>query len=46
MIMKTKFLRQYIEPLMNIPHLNSIRVGTKAIAYWPYRFTEGRMRMT
>ena len=41
MIMKTKFLRQYIEPLMNIPHLNSIRVGTKAIAYWPYRFTEG-----
>ena len=41
MIMKTKFLRQYIEPLMNIPHLNSIRVGTKAIAYWPYRFTDG-----
>jgi len=41
MIMKTKFLRKYIEPLMNIPHLNSIRVGTKAIAYWPYRFTEG-----
>jgi len=41
MVMKTKFLRQYIEPLLDIPHLGSIRVGTKALAYWPYRFTEG-----
>ena len=32
MIMKTKFLRQYIEPLLTIPHLNSIRVGTKALS--------------
>jgi len=41
MVMRTKLLRQYIEPLLRVPHLNSIRVGTKALAYWPYRFTEG-----
>jgi KamA family protein len=41
MVMKTKFLRRYVEPLLDIPHLDSIRVGTKALAYWPYRFTEG-----
>ena len=41
MVMKTKFLRQYIESLLDIPHLDSIRIGTKALAYWPYRFTEG-----
>ena len=41
MVMKTKFLRNYIEPLLAIPHLNSIRIGTKALAYWPYRFTDG-----
>ena len=41
MVMKTKFLRKYIEPLLAIPHLISIRIGTKALAYWPYRFTDG-----
>lgn len=38
MIMKTKVLRRYIEPLLNLPNLRNIRIGTKALAYWPYRF--------
>ncbi|MED6314670.1 MAG: lysine 2,3-aminomutase [Verrucomicrobiota bacterium] len=43
MVMKTKVLRRYIEPLLaaGLPNLHSIRIGTKALAYWPYRFTEG-----
>ncbi len=43
MVMKTKVLRRYIEPLLSpeagLEHLESIRIGTKAPAYWPFRFT-------
>ncbi|MBN1667367.1 MAG: hypothetical protein JW862_09765 [Anaerolineales bacterium] len=39
LIMRTKHLRSYIEPLLKIPHLKNIRIGSKALAYWPYRFT-------
>ncbi len=38
MVMKAGVLRQYIEPLLDIEHLRSIRIGTKSVAYWPYRF--------
>lgn len=43
MIMRTQLLRQYIEPLLapELEHIASIRIGTKAPAYWPYRFTDG-----
>lgn len=43
MVMKTQVLRRYIEPLLSakLPNLHSIRIGTKALAYWPYRFTDG-----
>lgn len=44
LIMKTKHLESYIRPLLeaNIEHLRNIRIGTKALAYWPYRFlTDG-----
>jgi len=43
MVMKTPVLRRYIEPLLvaRLPNLHSIRIGTKALAYWPYRFTDG-----
>lgn len=38
--MKTKILSAYIRPLLeaNIPHLHNIRIGTKTLTYWPYRF--------
>lgn len=40
LIMKTRVLRRYVEPLLSpgLEHVTSIRIGTKAPAYWPYRF--------
>jgi L-lysine 2,3-aminomutase len=40
LIMKSSVLRRYIEPLLapELEHVLSIRIGTKATAYWPYRF--------
>ena len=39
-IMSTEVLRGYIEPLLapELEHLQTIRIGTKAVAYWPQRF--------
>jgi len=43
MIMRTNVIRRYVEPLLDpeFEHV-SIRIGTKAPAYWPYRFTHDR----
>lgn len=44
LMMSTARLRTYIEPILTSPelaHVRSIRIGTKALAYWPARFTEG-----
>jgi KamA family protein len=40
LVMKTKVLRRYVERLLDpsLEHLESIRLGTKAPAYWPHRF--------
>jgi L-lysine 2,3-aminomutase len=40
MVMKTSLLRRYVEALLDpeLEHVASIRIGTKALAYWPYRF--------
>ena len=40
MIMSAAVLRRYIEPLLDprLSHIESIRVGTKSLAYWPQRF--------
>ncbi|MFP4682173.1 MAG: KamA family radical SAM protein [Ectothiorhodospira sp.] len=40
MVMKTKHLLQYLEPLMEprFEHVQSIRIGTKALTFWPHRF--------
>ncbi|MBN2655546.1 MAG: lysine 2,3-aminomutase [Spirochaetales bacterium] len=41
--MSTRLLRQYIEPLLRKPgNLRSIRIGTKFLSFWPYRFTADR----
>lgn len=41
MIMKAKILATYIQPLLEskIPNLQTIRIGTKSLSYWPYKFT-------
>jgi len=40
-IMKTRFFESYFNALADadLPNLKNIRIGTKALAYWPYRFT-------
>lgn len=40
-IMKTRFFEGYFNALLDakIPTLRNIRIGTKALTYWPYRFT-------
>jgi KamA family protein len=45
MIMRTKNLRAYFNVILNakkegrLNHLQTIRIGSKALSYWPYRFT-------
>lgn len=38
LVMRTNVLRRHIEPLLELPQLDSIRLGTKSLAYWPNRF--------
>jgi KamA family protein len=41
MIMGEAVLRRYIQPLLHDPrldHVETIRIGTKSLAYWPQRF--------
>ena len=38
MIMGESVLRRYIEPLLDVEQLESIRIGSKALAYWPQRW--------
>lgn len=38
--MSTQILASYIEPLLDkeFKHIRTIRLGTKSLSYWPYRF--------
>ncbi|MEE9277588.1 MAG: lysine 2,3-aminomutase [Dehalococcoidia bacterium] len=41
LIMKTRVLRRYLEPILEpgaAPNVRTIRIGSKALAYWPHRF--------
>jgi L-lysine 2,3-aminomutase len=40
MIMSEAVLRRYVEPLLGpgLEHIESIRIGTKSLSYWPQRF--------
>ncbi|TDD84060.1 lysine 2,3-aminomutase [Actinomadura darangshiensis] len=38
MIMGEPVLRRYVEPLLDLDQLESIRIGTKSLAYWPQKF--------
>ncbi|MDR0230603.1 MAG: lysine 2,3-aminomutase [Dysgonamonadaceae bacterium] len=40
LVMSTQVLIAYIEPLLEkeFNHIRTIRLGTKSLAYWPYRF--------
>ena len=40
LIMRAWHLRAYIEPLLGpqFEHIRHVRIGTKALAFWPYKF--------
>ena len=40
MIMSAKNLKSYIEPFLSpeFDHIRNIRIGTKSVAYWPYKY--------
>jgi KamA family protein len=40
MVMKTRHLSDYLEPLLHrdFDHIQTIRLGTKALSFWPQRF--------
>jgi KamA family protein len=40
--MSAAVLARYIEPLLAIESVTTIRLGTKSLAFWPYRFTHDR----
>ncbi len=44
MVMSAKKLEAYINPLLeaDIPNLKTIRIGSKSLAYWPYKFTSDK----
>lgn len=39
MVMSTGLIKKYIQPLLQIPTIKTIRIGTKSLSWWPYRFT-------
>jgi KamA family protein len=41
MTMNCKMLESYINPFLEpeMEHVRTIRIGTKSLSYWPYRFT-------
>ena len=43
MIMKARLLASYIEPLLeaDLSSHQTIRIGTKSLAFWPYKYLDG-----
>ena len=44
MVMSAKQLRGYLQPLIDadLPNLKTIRIGTKSLGYWPYKYVNDR----
>lgn len=44
MVMKAEILEQYINPLLeaDLPNLQNIRIGSKSLSYWPYKYVTDR----
>ncbi|WP_410633485.1 KamA family radical SAM protein [Amycolatopsis sp. cmx-4-83] len=42
LVMRTELLARYLEPLLapDYAHVRTIRIGTKALSFWPYRFLD------
>lgn len=44
MVMNARNLATYLEPLLDpaFDHIQTIRIGTKSVAYWPYRYVSDK----
>jgi KamA family protein len=42
LVMRTDLLADYLRPLLGREHLRSVRIGTKAVSFWPHRLLAGR----
>jgi L-lysine 2,3-aminomutase len=40
MVMGPQILSRYIDALLEVKSLRNIRIGTKSLSFWPYKFTE------
>eukprot|EP00171_Calliarthron_tuberculosum_P010451 IDg10451t1 len=38
MVLNSKQLGRYLDAAASVPHLISIRIGSKSLSYWPYKF--------
>lgn len=40
MVMKAKVLARYVDAILdeNLPQIKTIRIGTKSLSFWPYRY--------
>src|SRR5947209_632440 len=41
-VMSAPLLRRYLEPILSVETVTTVRLGTKALSYWPYTFTTDR----
>jgi L-lysine 2,3-aminomutase len=41
LVMRTDLIASYLEPLVTRDHVHTIRIGTKAVSFWPYRLLAG-----
>jgi KamA family protein len=39
LVLKAEKLKQYIDPILEIESIEVIRISSKSLAWWPYRFT-------
>ncbi len=39
MVMTTNLIEKYMRPLLDVPTLRTIRIGTKSLSWWPGRYT-------
>jgi KamA family protein len=44
LVMNARSLAKYLKPLLSpeLSHIQNIRIGTKSVAYWPYRFVSDK----
>jgi L-lysine 2,3-aminomutase len=39
LIMSAEVLKRYVDPLLAVDSLNNVRISTRSLTWWPYRFT-------